>query len=86
MYIFTWYASFAECSNDVYAEERHPADEEHAHDYSYRDSRLVVRHMVGGWMHVRLDTCSDAFSPVIRELHRSGHGADRFDMLLGIAV
>lgn len=40
------YARLAERRDDVDAEERHPAQQERAHDHAHRDGRLVVAHVV----------------------------------------
>jgi len=40
------YARLAERRDDVYAEERHPAQQERAHDHAHRDGRLVVANVV----------------------------------------
>lgn len=40
------YARLAERRDDVGAEERHPAQQERAHDHAHRDGRLVVAHVV----------------------------------------
>lgn len=40
------YARFAERRDDVDAEERHPAQQERAHDDAHRDGGLVVAHVV----------------------------------------
>lgn len=39
-------ARLAERRHNVDAEERHPADQEHAHYHANRDGRLVIGHMV----------------------------------------
>lgn len=39
-------ARLAEGRHDVDAEERHPADQEHAHDDAHRDGRFVVAHVI----------------------------------------
>lgn len=46
-----WYASLAECCDNIYAEEWHPAYEKNTHDNTDSDSCLVIGYVIGSrWL------------------------------------
>lgn len=90
-----WYTGLAEGRHNVYAEERHPADEENTHDDAHGDSGFVVADVVRWTMvvlHVDVESLVALFDALlgvldgVRKVKRSGHSPDVLYMLLGIAV
>lgn len=89
-------AGLAEGGHDVDAEERHPADEEDAHDDADGDGRLVVGDVIGrrvvhmaDFEFFRGPRSPDAAVAVLflfGDLAGPRDGADGFDVLLGVAV
>lgn len=89
-------AGFAKRGHDVHTEERHPADEEHAHDDAHRDSRLVIGHMVRRRvvqvahfeLFLRTWPANAAIAVLLffRNLTGTRDGSYRLDVLLGVAV
>lgn len=89
-------AGLAERGDDIYTEERHPADQEHAHDDPDGDGRLVVRDVVRRGRVVRqlpqfqlvLARLGPPYAAValLADLARPRHRSYRFDVLLGVAV
>lgn len=47
LFMLTWYASLAKRSNNVHAEEWHPAQKKNPHYNANSDGGFVIRHMVG---------------------------------------
>lgn len=89
-------ARLAEGGHNVDAEERHPADEEHAHDDADRDGRLVVGHMVRRRVvqvaHLELlgrarpPNAAVAVLLLLGQFAGPRDGAYGLDVLLGVAV
>lgn len=86
----------AEGGHDVHAEERHPADEEHAHDDADRDRGLMVGHVVRRGMvqmayfefllGARPPNTAIAVLLFLGDLAGSRYGSYRLDVFLGVAV
>lgn len=87
------YASLAERRDDVHAEERHPAQEERAHDDAHGDGGLVVAHVVrrrvvvdGGERGRRGRGGRGGRGGRRVRGQRPGDGPDALDVLLRVAV
>lgn len=88
-------ARLAEGRHDVDAEERHPADEEHAHDDAHGYGGFVVAHVIGRTMVLHVDVQRFVlllYAPffgcgrVLRDVDWSGDCTYVFHVFLGITV